>query len=306
MFYELFNFGVMAKLNRRKAIQNMSLGFGALSISGSAFGRTMSQDFSRTFSDRLKGNVNHAVCRWCYQSIPLEEFAEKCKSIGIKAIDLLKPEEWEVVQKKGLSCSVATDTFASITEGFNDEKNHAKLQKQYIELISKASHVGVQQVIVFSGNKNGISDEEGWEQCAKGLAPLVKHAEKNNITLIMELLNSKVDHVDYQCDHTPWGVQLVDKIGSDSFKLLYDIYHMQIMEGDIIATIRKYKEYIAHYHTGGVPGRHEINDSQELNYPAILKAIVDTGFKGYVAQEFIPTYEDNLAALKEGILICDV
>ncbi|WP_246615952.1 hydroxypyruvate isomerase family protein [Aquimarina litoralis] len=296
----------MAKLNRRKAIQNMSLGFGALSISGSAVGQTLSRDLSNDFPEVLKGNVNHAVCRWCYQSIPLEEFAEKSKNIGIKAIDLLKPEEWDIVQKKGLSCSVATDTFASITDGFNDAKNHEKLQKQYLELISKASHAGVKQVIVFSGNSNGISNEKGWENCAKGLEPLVKHAEKNKVTLIMELLNSKVDHADYQCDHTPWGVQLVDKIGSDSFKLLYDIYHMQIMEGDIIATIRKYKDYIAHYHTGGVPGRHEINDSQELNYPAIMKAIVATGFKGYVAQEFIPTYEDNLAALKEGIQICDV
>ncbi len=296
----------MSKVNRRKAIRNLSLGIGVISFSGTTMAQSVSKNVLNSFQDNLKGNINHSVCRWCYQNIPLEEFAEKSKDIGIKAIDLLKPDEWDVVIKKGLQCSLATDTFASITEGFNNPKNHSELQKKYQNLISQASHSGIQQVIVFSGNRNGISEEEGWENCAKGLDPLVKHAEENDVTLIMELLNSKVDHKDYQCDRTPWGVSLVDKIGSTSFKLLYDIYHMQIMEGDIIATINKNKDYIAHYHTGGVPGRHEINHTQELNYPAIMKAIVANGFTGYVAQEFIPTYEDSLEALKEGIEICDV
>ncbi len=255
---------------------------------------------------QLKGNINHSACRWCYQDIALEEFAEKGKDLGLKAIDLLKPDEWEIVKEKGLNCSLATDSFASIVDGFNDPKNHEILQQKYLKLISEASHAGIQQVIVFSGNRNKISDELGLEYCAKGLDALVKHAEKNNVTLIMELLNSKVDHADYQCDHTPWGVALVEKIGSNNFKLLYDIYHMQIMEGDIISTIKKYHEHINHYHTGGVPGRNEINASQELNYPAIMKAILETNFSGYVAQEFIPTYNDKLAALKEAISICDV
>ncbi len=297
------------KINRRQAVKNISLGVGAMSIGGTMIaGQTKDSVDNNTNSlpVSLKGNINHSVCRWCYQKVPLQELAQKGKGIGLKAIDLLKPDEWKIVRDVKLKCSLATDTFASITHGFNDPGNHEKLQKEYTELISKASHEGIKQVIVFSGNRNGISDEEGWEQCAIGLNPLVKHAEKNNVTLIMELLNSKVDHKDYQCDHTPWGVALVDKIGSSNFKLLYDIYHMQIMEGDIIATIRKYHNYINHYHTGGVPGRNEINDNQELNYPAIMKAIVKTGFKGYVAQEFIPTYDDTLRALKEGITICDV
>ncbi|MFD2561298.1 hydroxypyruvate isomerase family protein [Aquimarina rubra] len=296
----------MLKVNRRKAIKNLSFGIGALGFGGTIMGHSVSEKVLGSFQSALKGNINHSVCRWCYQNIPLERFAEKSKDMGIKAIDLLKPEEWRIVMKQGLSCSLATDTFASITNGFNDPKNHSELQRKYQNLISQASHSGIQQVIVFSGNRKGISNEIGLENCAKGLNPLVKYAEKNNVTLIMELLNSKVDHKDYQCDHTPWGVSLVDKIGSTSFKLLYDIYHMQIMEGDIIATINKYHEYIAHYHTGGVPGRHEINHTQELNYPAIMKAIFTNGFTGYVAQEFIPTYKDSLEALKEGIMICDV
>ncbi len=296
------------KITRRQAVKNMSLSIGAMSIGGSVMAKGLQEDptFLNNNQGTLKGNINHSACRWCYQKIPLQEFAQKGKEIGLKGIDLLKPDEWKIVQDLGIECSLATDTFASITHGFNDSKNHENLQAQYQDLISKASHAGIKQVIVFSGNRNGISDEKGWEQCAKGLDALVKHAEKNNVTLIMELLNSKVDHKDYQCDYTPWGVALVDKIGSPNFKLLYDIYHMQIMEGDIIATIKKYNEHISHYHTGGVPGRNEINNNQELNYPAIMKAILATGFKGYVAQEFIPTYDDTLSALKEGIMICDV
>ncbi|KZS41651.1 hydroxypyruvate isomerase [Aquimarina aggregata] len=295
-------------INRRKAVKNISLSLGAIGLTGTITASSLGEKEDNRIRNQidLKGNINHAACRWCYQDIPLQEFAEKGKDIGLKAIDLLKPEEWQTVQSLGLECSLATDTFASITDGFNNPKYHEKLQKQYLELISKASYKGIKQVIVFSGNRNGISEEMGLEQSAKGLDILVKHAEKNNVTLVMELLNSKVDHKDYQCDHTPWGISLVDKIRSNNFKLLYDIYHMQIMEGDIIATINKYNKYIGHYHTGGVPGRNEIGNKQELNYPAIMKAIVKTGFKGYIAQEFIPTYPDKLAALKEGIAICDV
>jgi hydroxypyruvate isomerase len=162
------------------------------------------------------------------------------------------------------------------------------------------------RIIVFSGNRRQISDEQGLDNCAAGLAPVVKAAEQLGVNVVMVLLNSKYNHPDYQCDRTHWGVALAEKIGSPSFSLLYDIYHMQIMEGDVIATIRKYKDYIGHYHTGGVPGRNEINENQELYYPAIMRAIVETGYTGYVGQEFIPTYEDKIAALAEGVRICDV
>ena len=257
-------------------------------------------------SKSLKGKINHAVCKWCYSDIPLEEFTEKVKDIGIKGIDLLEPDEWKISQKNGLTCSLGTDSFVSIENGFNDTKNHALLMSNYKELIEKAADNGISQIIVFSGNRQGISDQEGWENCADGLDPLVKMAEKLNVILVMELLNSKVNHIDYQCDYTKWGVDLVEKIGSPNFKLLYDIYHMQIMEGDVIRTIKKYHDYISHYHTGGVPGRNEINNTQELNFPAIMKAIYNSGFDGFVAQEFIPTYTDKLKALAEGVKICDI
>jgi hydroxypyruvate isomerase len=254
----------------------------------------------------LKGNINHSVCQWCYSSFPLEELVRASRDMGIKSIDLLKPEEWAVAQKYGLTCAMAYVSGLGLTKGFNDPSLHAQLLKDYSANIPKAADAGLKNVICFSGNANGISSEKGMENCARGLEPIVKIAARYNITVCMELLNSKVNHIDYQCDHTEWGVKLCDKMGSDYFKLLYDIYHMQIMEGDVIATLTKYSKYIAHYHTGGVPGRHEIDETQELYYPAIMQAIVKTGFKGFVAQEFIPAHEDKLASLKAGVLICDV
>lgn len=257
-------------------------------------------------SVELKNNINHSVCQWCYGSIPLEEFAKSAKDMGIKSIELLGPNQWPVIQKYGLTCAMAYISDLGLTKGFNDPSLHEKLIKDYTENIPKAADAGLKSVICFSGNANGLGSEQGLENCARGLDQIMKVAQKHNITVTMELLNSKVDHKDYQCDHTEWGVKLCEKLGSPNFKLLYDIYHMQIMEGDVIATIRKYKNYIGHYHTGGVPGRNEIDESQELYYPAIMKAIVDTGFKGFVAQEFIPKRPDKLASLKQGVGICDV
>lgn len=293
-------------MKRREVLKNISLGTGALVVGGITTSLAATNLKIDNDQMKLKGNINHSACRWCYNNIPLEELAEKSADIGLKGLDLLRPEEWAIANKYGLECSLGTDSFANIEHGFNAPKNHQGLQKKYIELVDKAADAGVKQVIVFSGNRRGLDDATGLENCAQGLDSLVKHAEKKQITIVMELLNSKVNHKDYQCDNSPWGVQLTEKIGSSNFRLLYDIYHMQIMEGDVIATIRKYHKYYSHYHTGGVPGRNEINDSQELNYPAIMKAILETGFKGYVAQEFIPTYEDKIAALREGVNICDV
>ncbi|MEL6122324.1 MAG: TIM barrel protein, partial [Bacteroidota bacterium] len=182
----------------------------------------------------------------------------------------------------------------------------ARLRQEILEILPKAADRGIPQIIVFSGNRNGMDDMIGLENCAVGLEPVVKAAEKAGVQITMELLNSKIDHKDYMCDHTAWGAQLAEKIGSPNFKLLYDIYHMQIMEGDVIRTIQTYHEYIGHYHTGGVPGRNEIDETQELYYPAIIKAIQETGFKGYIAQEFIPRRDDKLASLQQGIDICNV
>lgn len=286
-------------MNRRKLIQRGLFGAAALSL-GQAVART---EAAITTSNTA---IRHSACRWCYANIPLEELCERGKSVGLQSLELLKPEEWKIAKAHGLDCAVGTAPFANIKEGFNNPNLHATLQADYEGLINQAATDGIPNVIVFSGNRYGISDAAGLEHCARGLEPLVKQAEQRGVTIVMELLNSKVNHPDYQCDRTYWGGALVDKLGSTNFKLLYDIYHMQIMEGDVIRTIERYRDHIGHYHTGGVPGRHEIDERQELYYPAIVRAIEATGYAGYLGQEFIPTDEDKIAALASGIQICTV
>ncbi|QMU31593.1 hydroxypyruvate isomerase family protein [Adhaeribacter radiodurans] len=256
--------------------------------------------------DKLKGKVNHSVCRWCYDKISLDDLCKAATKIGLTSIELVGPEEWPTLKKYGLTSALPWGAGMGIDKGFNDPQYHDALIKSYEEVIPKAAAAGFNQIICFSGNRRGMDDEKGMENCAVGLKRLMSTAEKYKVTMVMELLNSKVNHKDYMCDRTHWGAALADKVGSDRFKLLYDIYHMQIMEGDVIATIKKYQQYISHYHTGGVPGRNEIDETQELYYPAIMKAILETGYKGYVAQEFIPKREDKLASLKQGVQICDV
>src|SRR5688572_21849271 len=251
----------------------------------------------------------HSVTRWPFQSMSVDELSRMARDLGIDSVELLEPEEWPVAHRHGLSCAVGyatvPDPRTRLTQGFNRVENHAWLIPAYERAIPLAAAAKVPNLICFSGNRAGLADEQGIENCARGLQALMPTAERHGVTLIMELLNSKVDHADYQCDRTPWGVALAKRVGSERFKLLYDIYHMQIMEGDVIRTIRDNHRYIAHYHTAGVPGRHEIDDTQELNYPAIMRAIAATGFKGYVAQEFIPT-RDPRTALAEAVRICSV
>ena len=289
------------KLTRKQAIKTMAAG---------AIGSISLPAFSKSLENLTmgpgKGNINHSVCQWCYSAIPLEELAKAAKGMGIASVELLGADKWPVVIKEGLTCAMGYATSIGLNKGFNDPSLHEQLLKDFTVALPKAADAGLKNLICFSGNRNGLSDEQGLENCAKGLDAVAKLAGKYNITIAMELLNSKVNHKDYQCDHTEWGVKLCEKVGSPNFKLLYDIYHMQIMEGDVIATIRKYKDYIAHYHTGGVPGRHEIDETQELYYPAIMKAIVETGFKGHVAQEFIPAKADPLASLNAAVKLCDV
>jgi hydroxypyruvate isomerase len=292
--------------SRRLAIKNLVAGTAALGTAGmiSSFTET-----DTTKSTTLKGNINHSVCRWCYNTIPLEEFCASAKKIGISAIDLVGPKDWPILQKYGLFSSMCNGAEINLVDGWNDKKFHAQLIKNYTDMIPLVAKAGYKNLICFSGSRRGIDDETGWNNCAEGLKQIMSLAEKNGVIVIMELLNSKVNHKDYQCDRTNWGVELVKRVGSDNFRLLYDIYHMQIDEGDVIRTIRDNHQYLAHYHTGGVPGRNEIDDTQELYYPAIMKAILETGFKGYVAQEFIPardTNEARIASLEKAVHICDV
>ena len=209
-----------------------------------------------------------------------------------------------MVKPLGLTCAMLSGA-CKIEDCLNRKENHERLAQTLSEHIEFAAANGIPNVICFSGNRRGMSDDEGLENCAIGVKRVLKLAEQKNVTVCMELLNSKVNHKDYMCDRTPWGVRLVKKVGSPRFKLLYDIYHMQIMEGDVIRTIQENKDSIAHYHTGGNPGRHEIDETQELFYPAIVRAILETGFEGYLAQEFIPAREP-LASLEQGFRICDV
>lgn len=261
------------------------------------------------------GKVRHSVCKWCYKSIPLEDMCVAAKEIGLESIELLDPADFATMKKHGLHCAMVSFPtiegpggvkIGPIPKGFNRVEHHDLLVQAYEPLLKTSAEAGFKQVICFSGNREGMSDEEGLENCAVGLQRLMPLCEKLGVTLVMELLNSKVNHPDYMCDHSSWGVALCQKIGSPHFKLLYDIYHMQIMEGDVIATIQRDHEYFAHYHTGGVPGRAEIDETQELNYPAIIRAIQETGYEGYLGQEFIPKRPDKLASLKQGVEICTV
>ncbi|MBI3874876.1 MAG: TIM barrel protein [Verrucomicrobia bacterium] len=257
-----------------------------------------------------KGRVNHSVCKWCYPKVSLEDLCVAGREFGLKSVELLNPSDFPTLKKHDLVCAMASnpvvDGLGGIARAWNRVEHHDRLVAAYEQRIKEVADAGFTNLICFSGNREGLPDDKGIENCALGLKRIMAAAEKAKVNIVMELLNSKVNHKDYQCDHTPWGVELCKRVGSERFKLLYDIYHMQIMEGDVIATIRRSKDFIAHYHTGGVPGRNEIDDTQELNYAAIMKAIVETGYTGFVAQEFIPKRPDALASLKQGVQICDV
>lgn len=295
--------------NRRQALKTMLAGAAALSTQPATTLSAMSSaPVSAPESQTTrKGNIHHSVCRWCYNSITdLEVLCAAVKPMGITAIDLVGPKDWPILKKHGLDSSMCNGAEINLTDGWAEKKFHAQLIKNYTEMIPKVAEAGYKNLICFSGNRRGMKDEKGWKNCAEGLKKIMPLAEKHGVILVMELLNSKIDHKDYMCDRTWWGVELCRRVGSPNFKLLYDIYHMQIDEGDVIRNIRDHHQYIAHYHTAGVPGRHEIDENQELYYPAIMKAILATGFKGYVAQEFIPAAKDGLASLKQAIDICDI
>jgi hydroxypyruvate isomerase len=253
---------------------------------------------------KVNGNIKQSICRWCYGKIPLEKLAQEGAKIGFKSIELLGPEEIKKVREFGLTCAVMRCK-SGIVSGLNRKENHDRIVKELRDDIDFAVAEGIPNVLTMSGNRQKMPDDEGLANCTKALKRVVGYAEEKKVTIIMEGLNSKVDHKDYMYDHTDWGVRLCKEVGSERFKLLYDIYHMQIMEGDVIRTIKKYKDFIGHYHTGGNPGRNEIDETQELHYPAIVKAILESKYTGYLGQEFIPKREP-FASLAQGFRICDV
>ncbi len=293
--------------HRRKAIKNILAGTAILGSGGmmSSFKEDNSNNNDKG-QVMLKGNINHSVCRWCFSNLTVDELCVAAKEIGIKGIDLVGPKDWPILQKYGLESTMCNGAEISLVKGWNDKQFHSTLLKNYSDMIPLVAKAGYKNLICFSGNRDGKDDETGLRNSAEGLKQLMAVAEKHKVTIVMELLNSKINHKDYQCDKTAWGAELAKRVGSENFKLLYDIYHMQIDEGDVIRTLTDNHQYIAHYHTAGVPGRHELDELQELNYPAIMKAILATGFKGYVAQEFIPVKADKIASLRQAVELCDV
>ncbi|MFZ0733454.1 MAG: TIM barrel protein [Candidatus Sulfotelmatobacter sp.] len=252
-----------------------------------------------------KGRIHQSVCQWCYEHVAVDQLAEFSASIGLRGVDLLKPEEYEIPRRYGLICTMGYAGGGEITKALNRVENHAAIEEAFRVNVPKAAKAGVPNVITFSGNRAGMSDEEGARNTILGLNRLKRIAEDNGVTICMELLNSKHDHHDYMCDHTAWGVRVMQGVNSPNVKLLYDIYHMQIMEGDLIDTIRQNIEWIGHFHTGGVPGRHELDGTQEVRWDGVMRAIADTGFKGYVAHEFVPT-GDPFESLRKAADLCDV
>jgi hydroxypyruvate isomerase len=291
-------------MTRRKFIQSATLAAAATPLLSKV---SRAEDAAPA---KLKGNIHHSACRWCYGKIKLDDLCAAGKEMGLVAIDLLNPPEFETAKKYGLVCSMVSnptiDGLGGITKAFNRVEHHDKLVQAYTQRLQETADAGYERLICFSGNRDGLDDEKGLENCAIGLKRILPLAEKLKVTVCMELLNSKRNHKDYQCDHVAWGVELVKRLSSERFKLLYDIYHMQIMDGDVCDTIKENHQYFDHYHTGGVPGRAEIDETQELHWPRIMQTIVATGFKGYVAQEFVPQRPDPLASLRQAVTLCDV
>jgi hydroxypyruvate isomerase len=292
-------------MNRRNVLKQSALSVAALAAGGNIFNSLPSNEESKS----LKNNIHHSVCHWTYNHISLDELCLLVKKIGFSAIDLVGPKDWSVLKRYNVDSSMCNGAEIGLTKGWNDKQYHDQLVKNYSEHIDLVSSAGYKNLICFSGNRDGKDDESGMQTCVEGLKKILLKAEKKGVVIQMELFNSKIDHKDYMCDSSAWGIELCKRLDSPNFKLLYDIYHMQINEGDIIRTIKEHFFYFGHYHTAGVPGRHEIDESQELYYPAIMKAILQTGYKGYVAQEFIPTAKTNIEkekALRKAIKTCDV
>ncbi len=289
------------KISRRTALKSVSGAVAAFGILSTDSKQANAAEETKT---KLKGNIHHSVSRWCYGKISLDDLCKACVDIGIESIELLGPTDWPTVKKYGLTCAMCNGP-DRIDYGFNRVEHHDDLVAKFEKAIPQVAEYGYPNIICFSGNRRGMSDEEGLENCVKGLKRLMPIAEKYKVTVVLELLNSKVDHKDYMADHSAWGAELCKRVGSERLKLLFDIYHMQIMEGDLIRSIRENGKYFGHYHTGGNPGRNEIDETQEIYYPAVMKAIVKTGYKGFVGQEFVPK-RDPLTSLRQAIMICDV
>src|SRR6478672_3832602 len=287
----------MPRITRRALLKS--------SVAGIAAAQIPSLSGALSPSEPRKGRIRQSVSRWCYQKIPLDQLSAAAAQMGLRGVDLLQPEEWELPRRYGLICTMAYAGGGEIKSALNRTENHAAIEQAFRTNIPKAAAAQVPNVITFSGNRAGMSDEEGARNTIAGLNRVKKIAEDHGVTICLELLNSKHDHPDYMCDHTAWGLSVVQLVNSPNVKLLYDIYHMQIMEGNLIDTIRKNIQWLGHFHTGGVPGRHELDNTQEVQWDGVMRAIADSGFRGYVAHEFVPA-GDPLVSLRNAVDLCDV
>ena len=296
-------------LQRRELLKKLAASAMGASVLGSGALFSTAATGSSSSLGVLKGNIRHSVSRWTYGDLSLDELCVLIKSLGVNAIDLVGPEDWPVLKKHGVDSSMCNGAELNLVDGWSEPKFHSQLIERYLTHIDLVADAGYKNLICFSGNARGMDRETALQNAVNGLKQILPKAEARGVVLQMELLNSKVDHSDYMADKSAWGIELCQRLNSQNFKLLYDIYHMQIMEGDIIRSIKDNHQYFGHYHTAGVPGRHEIDESQELNYAAIAKAIRDIGFTGYLAQEFVPTQktkEGRAQSLAQAVRICDV
>ncbi|WMT89219.1 TIM barrel protein [Pelagibacterium sp. H642] len=293
-------------LSRRTLLRGAGVAGALAAVAGNS---AMSTAIAQEAPTTLKGNINHSVARWTFGDLSVDELCTLVKEIGFAAIDLVGPDDWPTLQRHGVDSSMCNGAEISLEDGWAEPDNHAELIERYLRYIDLVAEAGYTNLICFSGNARGMDPEDGLKASAEGLKQIMGAAEERGVVLHMELLNSKVDHPDYLCDNSAWGIELCARIGSPNFKLLYDIYHMQIMEGDVIRTLTDNIDYFGHFHTAGNPGRNELDETQELFYPAICRAILDTGFTGYVAQEFIPSSDDPdtaAEALRAAVMTCDV
>ncbi len=289
----------MTSVSRRNILKSVLSGATMASIPSSLWSEQGTTPTPR------KGQIKQSVSRWCYKQIALDDLCAASAQMGLKAVDLLNPDEWEVPRRYGLICSMGYAEGGEIASAMNRTDNHAKIEAAFRKYIPLAAKASVPNVITFSGNRAGMSDEEGAKNTIAGLNRVKKIAEDNGVTICLELLNSKKDHKDYMCDHTAWGVLVMEAVNSPNVRLLYDIYHMQIMEGNLITTIQQNIQWLGHFHTGGVPGRHELDDTQEVQWDGVMRGIAATNYKGYVAHEFVPAH-DPLTSLRQAVELCDV
>jgi hydroxypyruvate isomerase len=290
-------------LSRRTAFKQ--LGAGALALG--ALGVTQRVQAEVSYKSK-NGRINQSVCWWCYKPMTVEELGDYAVQMGLHSVELLQPEQLPAIQKKGLTCAMVSSH--GFVKGFAHTEEHDECIDVLKDRIDKAANAGCQNVITFSGYRRGLSTEQGMKNMVDGLKKIVGYAEKKKINLVIEMLNSRVNitmkgHPDYFCDNMDMTAEIVKAVGSERMKILFDVYHVQIMHGDIITRIKQYHPLVAHYHTGGNPGRNEIDDSQEINYPAVMKAIAETGYKGFVGQEFIPVH-DKFASLNAAVRLCDI